>query len=169
MFEDAQRTLEYQFSTSEGLDDKAAQVFRFSVLIAGLVSTGASVVVSTDPIQDALPGWIVWLASIGLGLLVLSAVLALLAYRATELSVGLEAESIQEAVDDDDLDGETFHRDALIAYSEGIVDNSQSLYDTNRFLNPATWLLLAGVILLAVAAIGLLIAAAQGSAPQGTV
>jgi hypothetical protein len=157
MFEDAQRTLEYQFETGESLDDKAAQVFRFAVLLAGLVLTGASIIVSREAPRDSVPGWVMGALGVGLALLVAAGVLALLAYRATKLRIGLKAESVRNALDDEDLDEETFHREALQAYADGIVDNSQSLNATVTYLNPATWSLLAGVIVLAAGTVGLLL------------
>lgn len=157
MFEDAQRTLEYQFETAEGLDDKTAKVFRFSLLLAGLVVTGASIVVSSKSLRSSVPRWVTVALAVGLLLLVVAGVLALLGYRATKLRVGLKAESIRGALGDDDLDEQTFHREALQAYADGIVDNSQSLNATVSFLNPATWALLVGILVLAVGTIGLLV------------
>lgn len=98
----------------EGLDGKAAQVFRFAALILGLVTTGASFLAS-GPLAGIRPPILVF-GLLGAGLLSLtaSALVALLAYQVTTVWLGLRAEDLVDAVDDQDLDKRTFHREAVI-------------------------------------------------------
>lgn len=154
MFAEAKDTLDHQVRTIEGLDDKAAQVFRFAALIVGLAATGASLLISGPLAGRPTPWWLLGLSAPGFVALLLSALLALWAYQVTRVGLGLRAEHLVEAVADKDLDEPTFHREAVITYREAIVGNAVSIEATSSRLRAATWALWMGILLIAGATMG---------------
>lgn len=157
MFQEMKDTLDHQVQTVEGLDDKAAQVFRFDALIVGLISTGVSVLASKAGLMASLEPWIIVLFAVGFTAIVASALVALWAYQVSRVRIGLRAEELAEAVEDRSLNQPTLHEEAVIAYGDGIIHNAQTIEATAFRLQIATWALWLGILLLASAAMGLLL------------
>lgn len=156
MFRETKDALDHQAQTVEGLDDKVAQVFKFDALIIGLASTGVSFIVSKSGLQASLPPWLVTVFAVGFTAIIVSASVAVWAYQVTRVRIGLRAEEVVEAVDDQDLDESTLHEEAVVAYGDGIIHNAQNIQATAFRLQIATWALWLGILLLAVATMGLL-------------
>lgn len=155
MFAEVKATLDHQVRTIEGLDDKAAQVFRLAALIVGLAATGASLLISGPLAGRTTPWWLLGLSAGGFVALLLSALVALWAYQVTRVGLGLRAEHLVEAISDKDLEERTFHREAVITYPEAIVGNAVTIEATSSRLRAATWALWAGILFVAGATMGL--------------
>lgn len=156
MFQEMKDTLEHQVQTVDGLDDKAAQVFKFDALIVGLVTSGVSILLSNLRFGAAIPTWLVVVFGIGFTAIIVSALVAVWAYQVTRVRVGLRAEEVVEAIDDPNLDQPTLYEESVLAYGDGVVHNAQNIEATAFRLQIATWALWLGILLLAVATMGLL-------------
>lgn len=156
MFQEMKDTLEHQVQTVEGLDDKAAQVFKFDAVIVGLVSTGVSFVLSSGGLRPRLPAWVIALFGVGFCAIILSSLVAVWAYQVTRVRIGLRAEEVVGAVEDEGLSEPTLHEEAVLAYGDGIIHNAHNIEATAFRLQIATWALWFGILLLAVGTMGLI-------------
>lgn len=155
---EATRVLDRQMATGEDLDSKASQLLRFDALIVGAVASAMALTLRAPAGAVPIPAWPVAFAGAGIASIGLSTLMALLAYEVTEYGIGLRARGLRQVLEDDPSEPE-FLAELVHTYANLIEGNRQPLDKTARRLKWALWSLLAGLVLLGVAAGGFMHAA----------
>lgn len=155
LFKETKGVLETQVSTLRSLDEKSAQLLRFNVLVSGIVVTAVSILLREGIPSGALAWPALSLITVGFAALVASTVLALVAHRAEGYRIGIRSEGLVEAMKYETTE-EQFLAAAIRSYHEGIAANRRLRDRSVTRLQWASWLLLAAVISLGGASIGLL-------------
>ncbi len=126
LFEETRRTTRSQEGRAGAIDDKAAQLLRFNAILLSILVAALSITWdrwgASSPSGSVL---MVPMMGVGLGALAASTLVAVLAFRATDVRPGLRAEDLSGALEYD-VKRATFLRDAVRAYVVGIVRNSRA-------------------------------------------
>jgi len=118
---EARETISEQTDTLSDIDDKAIQVFRLNLLLAGVIATGFSVA-STN--NDASIGLLVnQYTAIGYIFLLISIVFASLTYTTTATRIGLQRQTLEEEILDLDYDYDIVEEEIAIKYAEMVERN----------------------------------------------
>lgn len=146
--------LETQVGILLALDEKAAHLLCFNLLVSGLVVTAASILARDGSLVAVVPRLVLAGLSAGFGALVVSTVFTILAHRAESFSIGLRSEGLVEAVGYE-VDEATILVEAVRSYHRGISENRRVRDRAVRHLRWASWSLLVSIICLALGSIGL--------------
>lgn len=122
---EARETIDHQLATIDDIDSKAIRILRVNALLAGLVLTGASVVVRSGvgaSEADVLNSYLVS----GVGFLLLSTALAAVTYTSSDVRPGLAATDLRTILEEEYPDEQVW-RGLLESYADWIEFN----YETN--------------------------------------
>lgn len=161
LFEETRRTTRSQEGRAGAIDEKAAQLLRFNAILLSILVAAISITWdvwgSSGPPGNVL---MVSMMGVGFGALAASTLVAVLAFRATDVRPGLRAEDLGGALQYD-VKRATFLRDAIRAYVVGIVRNSRSLERALFRLHIALYSLVAAILAFSCAATVLLLRSVQ--------
>lgn len=118
---EGRQTIENQTDTVSDIDDKAIRLFRVNLVIAGILATGLSIVVSADA---ATYGTLLTpYTFVGVAGLFLSTVFAGLTYTSTAMKIGVDPEAIRESILTDRYDYDLVEEEIALNYAEMIQYN----------------------------------------------
>lgn len=139
--------LQRQLSTQSELDAKAADSVKFNTLVFGILVSALSLTSHELPLDGGLNPWIGAALVLGLILLGLSIIIGVIAYRATRLGAGLQAEGIREALDEGATDDAVL-RGMVQTYTDLIETNRDRIDRTAHRVNLSMYLLIGGLVSL---------------------
>lgn len=157
LHEHAQRTIDRQVQWTRAIDTKAMRLLRFNVVTIGLLLTALSIAAkfgtgSGDPTQGTVRHTAVFVnlhTIVGGTALLLSTVVAGLAYTASKLQLGLGTGVLLQVQSRDHTDP-TYHEELVGGYyPQWIYDNMEKLRRNANLITATVWLVIYGVIPLA--------------------
>ncbi|WP_135664172.1 hypothetical protein [Halorhabdus rudnickae] len=119
--EEARATITEQTSTLSDIDEKAIQIFRINTVIASILVTGVSIVVSSDSATytDLISGYTTASALF----LFTSILLAAITYTATAERIGINAATIGESILNQQYDYDLVEEQIALEYGKMIQKN----------------------------------------------
>lgn len=96
--QEAQRTINEQVQTLNDIDSKAIKILRVNVVLVGLVLTAVSFIANSSDSAGQLTDLINAYSIVGVGLLLLSTVLAALTYSVSTFRGGMSYEDVRQFV-----------------------------------------------------------------------
>lgn len=122
---EARHVIDLQVKRIENVDRKAIRIFRYNLLIVGLLLTGISIAFGVSEINlDAFVN--IW-SVVGFFLLVLSSCSAAVAYTSSSFDLGISEEVIEKIEDDHYEDKEDFVHNLRDNYKNWIAHNNRVL------------------------------------------
>lgn len=138
---EGRKTVDHQLDAIQDIDEKAARLLRFNVLIIGLILSVLAIVSEFNGV-DTVAQFGNNFTIGGIVLFLLSALVAAVTYTASDTEGGFEHQAIHNAIDAD-LTEEEFYVGAASSYAKWIKFNDE-INKKNAFLITLTSLLLSG-------------------------
>lgn len=142
--DEARRTLDHQLEAIDDIDEKAARLLRFNVIIIGLILSVIAILAELEGVDVVAEFQNVFIIG-GIALFLLSALLAAVTYTASDTEGGFGYASIHEAIDAD-LNREEFYVGAASSYANWIEFNDNTNKKNAFLITLTSLLLIAGVI-----------------------
>lgn len=170
LHEQAQRTIDRQLQWTRAIDTKAMRLLRFNVVTIGLLLTALSIAAkfgTGDSMQKMARGFARFVnvhTIIGGSALLLSTVVAGLAYTASELELGLGT-GVLVQLQSHDYTSPEYHEELVGGYyPQWIYDNMEKLRWNANLITATVWLVIYGVLLLVVGVVHPLVEPVPGTA-----
>lgn len=119
--EEARETISEQSATLSDIDEKAIQIFRVNVVLAGVLVSGLSITVQSSNATTA--GLVNPFTKFGSVLLFTATVLAAVTYTSTNEEIGVSAEDVTNRILDDEFDYDLVQLGLAEAYGVWIANN----------------------------------------------
>lgn len=143
--DEGRKTVDHQLKAINDIDEKAARLLRFNVLIVGLILSVLAILTELNGVEPVAQFGNKFTVG-GIGLFLLSALFAAVTYTASDTEGGFEHQSIHNAIDADLTEGE-FYVGAASSYAKWIEFNDE-INKKNAFLITLTSLLLSGGLIV---------------------
>lgn len=118
---EARETIDKQSETLSDIDEKAMQIFRVNVVLAGIIVSGISIAVKSN--SATTTALLNPFTKFGTGLLFTATVFAAITYTSTTEEIGVSADDITERILDDRFDYDLVEESLAEAYSVWIASN----------------------------------------------
>lgn len=117
---EARETIDKQSATLSDIDEKAIQIFRANVVLAGIIVSGISIAVRTEgPPADFLNPF----TKFGAILLFLATIFASVTYTSTNEEIGVNPDDVTERILNERFDYDLVEEGLAEEYSQWIADN----------------------------------------------
>lgn len=119
--EEARETIDEQSQTLSDIDEKAMQIFRANVVLAGIIVSGISIAVNSD--SATTTALLNPFTKFGAALLFTATVFAAITYTSTTEEIGVNADDITERILNDRFDYDLIEEALAEEYSVWIASN----------------------------------------------
>lgn len=119
--EEARKTIEEQSATLSDIDEKAIQIFRSNLVVAGILVTGLSIAVSAENVSSHT--LITPYTATGSVLLFASMILSATTYTSTSEKIGIAKSAIDESILDQKYDYDLVEEEIALKYGHMIRYN----------------------------------------------